>query len=297
MSDALPENMRRIRLPGGFQLPPFGLHQGLALIIVGVGLWLVGSVWLGLQAGQQWVGGWKDQVALHVYFPQDNEAGWSKAQTTYEGWNGIASVELLPIDAGHAWLQTWLGDSSLDTSAIAARLPRVLVLQLTEHEDSEFLFADIRDEAERLGGFANDDEIHLASMHQYLQSIEWLILFITALLALAMALIISNTLRMMQLARKDEMGLMRLMGAKEWFVRLPFLLEGAVLGGGSGLLGWLLLWPMAWTIASFTEQSLANETFALLLPLVLLGLISGCTGAWVSTIHGIEDQTEQDGNN
>ena len=42
-----------MRLPGGWQLPPFGIHQVLALVIVAVALWSVGLVWLALQGGDR----------------------------------------------------------------------------------------------------------------------------------------------------------------------------------------------------------------------------------------------------
>jgi len=99
-----------------------------------------------------------------------------------------------------------------------------------------------------------------------------------------MALIISNTLRMILLAREEEVHLMRLMGAKEWFVRMPFVLEGLALGAAAGLLAWGLLWPWVWGSSTWLEGSnIQLHLVVLLLPLVFGGALLGCVGALIAT--------------
>jgi cell division transport system permease protein len=46
----------------------------------------------------------------------------------------------------------------------------------------------------------------------------------------AAIVLIANTIRMAIYARRDEIGIMKLVGAGNWFVRIPFLLEGAIEG-------------------------------------------------------------------
>ena len=64
-----------------------------------------------------------------------------------------------------------------------------------------------------------------------------------AFLAVA-ALIIATALRIAIFARRDEIYIMRLVGATNGFIRLPFLLEGAM----SGLLGALLAWALTYLV-------------------------------------------------
>ncbi|NNF13568.1 MAG: ABC transporter permease [Gemmatimonadetes bacterium] len=56
--------------------------------------------------------------------------------------------------------------------------------------------------------------------------------------ALVAALIIGTALRIAIFARRDEIYIMRLVGAKNSFIRRPFLLEGAMAGLAGGLLAW-----------------------------------------------------------
>ena len=51
-----------------------------------------------------------------------------------------------------------------------------------------------------------------------------------AILALATVFIISNTIRLTVFARRREIAIMKYVGATDWFIRWPFILEGVVLG-------------------------------------------------------------------
>lgn len=272
-----------LRLPGGFQLPPFGIHQFLALIIVCVALWALGSVWLGLQGAQQWVGSWQESVRLHVYLPIEKADTIKELNKRLASLEGVASVRQVSREEAAIWMQGWLGDTSLNVSEFSRRLPESLVLTLSDTEH-QFLFSDIRDEAARFGATVNEDEVQMANAHQLLQSIRNLAWFATLIIALAMAMIVSNTLRMILLARADEVHLMRLLGAREWFVRMPFILEGALLGSGAAVLAWILLWPLVLGVSGWTDGlGIDLRPFSLLLPLLAGGAVVGCLGAVVAT--------------
>jgi cell division transport system permease protein len=163
-------------------------------------------------------------------------------------------------------------------------LPETLLVRLLDNDAGQFVADDVRDVAERMHAVINEDEVALLGMREVLDKIESLAWFVTVLLALAMALIVSNTLRMILLARAEEVHLMRLMGAKEWFVRMPFVLEGLVLGAGAGLLAWLLLWPWIWGSSEWLAGSMVElHVGVLFLPLLLGGALLGCLGALIAT--------------
>jgi cell division transport system permease protein len=75
------------------------------------------------------------------------------------------------------------------------------------------------------------------------------------LLVVASILLISNTIRLSLFARRREVEVMKLVGATDWFIRWPFVIEGVLLGALGGVLaiGMLL-------IAKFTVvDSIVNE--------------------------------------
>ena len=50
------------------------------------------------------------------------------------------------------------------------------------------------------------------------------------LLTLASVLLIANTIRLSLFARRREVEVMKLVGATDWFIRWPFVIEGTIVG-------------------------------------------------------------------
>jgi cell division transport system permease protein len=64
---------------------------------------------------------------------------------------------------------------------------------------------------------------------------------LAVLLAIASVLLIANTIRLSLYARRREVEVMKLVGATDWFIRWPFVLEGMIVGALGGVLAVLLL--------------------------------------------------------
>jgi cell division transport system permease protein len=67
--------------------------------------------------------------------------------------------------------------------------------------------------------------------------------FLAVLLVIASVLLISNTIRLSLFARRREVEVMKLVGATDWFIRWPFVIEGVILGaiGGVAAIGLLVV--------------------------------------------------------
>jgi cell division transport system permease protein len=101
---------------------------------------------------------------------------------------------------------------------------------------------------------------------------------LAALLALASVALIANTIRLSIFARRREVEVMKLVGATNWFIRWPFVIEGVIVGFLGGVLAVLLL-----TIAKETFIDPLSEDFALLaapdtidFPLLVIVLMIAC---------------------
>jgi cell division transport system permease protein len=64
---------------------------------------------------------------------------------------------------------------------------------------------------------------------------------LTVLLTLASILLIANTIRLSLYARRREVEVMKLVGATDWFIRWPFVIEGTVVGAVGALLAIVVL--------------------------------------------------------
>jgi cell division transport system permease protein len=82
---------------------------------------------------------------------------------------------------------------------------------------------------------------------------------LAGLLVLASIALVANTIRLSVFARRREVEVMKLVGATNWFIRWPFVIEGVIVGFFGGLLAVLLL-----TLAKETFIDPLSEDFALL---------------------------------
>jgi cell division transport system permease protein len=64
---------------------------------------------------------------------------------------------------------------------------------------------------------------------------------LAVLLIVASVLLVSNTIRLSLFSRRREVEVMKLVGATDWFIRWPFVIEGIVLGALGGVMAILLL--------------------------------------------------------
>jgi cell division transport system permease protein len=64
---------------------------------------------------------------------------------------------------------------------------------------------------------------------------------LTVLLTLASVLLIANTIRLSLFARRREVEVMKLVGATDWFIRWPFVIEGVIVGAAGALLAVVVL--------------------------------------------------------
>ncbi|HXS43949.1 MAG TPA: permease-like cell division protein FtsX [Solirubrobacteraceae bacterium] len=99
---------------------------------------------------------------------------------------------------------------------------------------------------------------------------------LAGLLILASVLLVSNTIRLSLFSRRRDVEVMKLVGATDWFIRWPFVLEGVVLGalGGAAAVVLLLVGKIALLDPLISEFSLlaAPQTIHFgLLAAVLLG--------------------------
>lgn len=123
--------------------------------------------------------------------------------------------------------------------------------------------------------------------------VRWVSMGLIFILGVVSIIIITNTIRITVNARQAEINIMKYVGATDWFIRWPFLMEGILIG----IIGSLLPVVAVWTgypqvvrivqegmpLIEFIEFRPGHEIFIFLFPFVVfLGALIGAIGSGTS---------------
>lgn len=136
------------------------------------------------------------------------------------------------------------------------------------------------------GGNITDNLVKFSSSLQF-----WGLILIGVLILIAVILIM-NTIRSTILARQTEISIMRLVGATKWFIRWPFLIEGALIGLLGGLLpagvlylGYEVVYAIITPQLVLTQYSLLPAdpyAWIIALGVLVMGMFIGALGSVIS---------------
>lgn len=110
------------------------------------------------------------------------------------------------------------------------------------------------------------------------------------LLGLAAIFLIATTIRLTVFARRKEIQIMKMIGATDWFIRWPFLMEGMMLGFVGALLAVCIVGASYLSFVSYLQRDLAfiglraDSDFLLIMSLILtgVGMFIGAVGSGIS---------------
>ena len=158
---------------------------------------------------------------------------------------GVQSVAFISKDAALEEFRAQLGKDR-DLLEVLEENPLPPSLRITMRE------ADRRsDKLQLLAGWLRElpevDEVRYGDqwvqrLEEYVRVFMVLDLVVGGIVLVSALFVISNTVRLTVLARSRTIEVMRLVGATNWFIRLPFLMEGAVQGAVAGGLAMGVLW-------------------------------------------------------
>lgn len=126
------------------------------------------------------------------------------------------------------------------------------------------------------------------------QTIFYVSIGVIAVLLLISLFIIANTVRITMYSRRLEINIMKSVGATNWFIRWPFMVEGMVLGAISGILSLVVVWGLyrlvqpsvssMLTMVSrgFTTVSFLDYVVYILVAFLVIGIVSGGIGSLIS---------------
>jgi cell division transport system permease protein len=226
-----------------------------AVLTVAVSLFLVGGSLLLQQAVNKATVQWRGGVELNIFLNPDI------AQTQRDGLQAelaaipeVKRVSYVDQEAAYdEFKQMFANSPDMVESVTAKDLPPSFRVVPREPE----LVESIGERFQKREGvkevvYAKETVDTLLKVTYYMK---WGIRTIAAVLLLSALLLILNTIRMAIFARRREVAVMKLVGATNWFIRIPFMLEGmfqGIVGAGFAI---LFMWFSRTVIERIIEEN------------------------------------------
>jgi cell division transport system permease protein len=258
------------------------MARGPYVAAVGAGTVFAAMLVVGLFAAtlggaERLLASWAGEVRVSAYLAPGTELG--RAEAAVRAVAPGREVEAVPAAEGLERLAASLGSEARVLQGVPAdAIPdavEVAVPGITL-EEARALAARLRE----VPGVVDVDygTVWLERLEAFLKRARLAGTALLGLLALATAVLVSNTLRLAVFARRDELEIMTLVGATRSFVAAPFLVEGllqGLLGGGLAALSLLALHAaLSPRLAAFAGLA-AGLSRAEVLPWSLLGGLAG----------------------
>ncbi len=237
-----------------------------------------------------WLMDWGESLSMSVYIKDGlDESGKETIESALAGLKGAEikgfitkeqALKNLKLSLGkHAGLLDGLKDNPLPAS-----------YELVFHETEEYkLYPEkIQSDIEKIDGV---DEVQYSEQwverfRGIMNVIRIIGLIVGGCLCIAVLFITTNTIKLTIYSRREEIDIYKLVGATDWFVKLPYLIEGAVQGLFGGVLSFIVLLVFysvfsvktiqvfGLPLIDFTFFSPERSIFIILLS-ILLGFIGG----------------------
>ena len=270
MGYLLKEALRGLRRSGGTAALCISTI-GLSLLIFGLFLMVTINV-------RQTVQRLREKVEIEIFL--EDTVTIEEVNTFLEKIRGLEGV----MEATYISKETALREARLDSVYLKAvgsnPLPASVRVRLREKYRSSQGIAGI---TENIGNEPGVEEI--ASGSQWTQQLDRFVLTLSVativvgfIFGLASILVISNTVQLTVFSRREIISIMQLIGAKDGFIRGPFIVGGIVQGIIGGILSGIGLSLVHWAAHQKLSQLLPLQT-PLLVTLVILGGLIGALGS------------------
>ena len=237
---------------------------------------------------------WKDGVEFIVFLnPDASEAEQDSVANKLDTSPEIDQATFVDKPAAFLEFQTMFRDSDQIRQSVSVEdmPPSFRVVPVNPAADVVETLAD---------GFRNDPGVFevvaavdtIEDIERVSSGINNFLSFLGVILLVAALLLVYNTIRTTIFARRREVEVMRLVGASNWYIRVPFMMEGVL----QGLLGGAITWPMYRLWNNRLSEIGAEDGFALLaglrapdqavlwiwLSMVVLGAVIGMVASVVA---------------
>jgi len=265
-----------------------------AILILLISLLSFASIYLSLELIRPSVAQLEQKVDINLYFETDApEEAILKLKGELEQVDQVSLVEYVTKDQALADFK-----SRQNSDVILAALdsigenPLGATFNIKANRISEYAqiatFLEKSELSEEYGAIIEDVNYNqnkgaIEKLNIIISSVEKFGIVISVLLAVLAVVVTYNTIRVTIYTARNEIRVMRLVGASKFFARGPFVVEGVVYGLVAGVLAILILLPTLYYVAPFLQEIFIlnlydvflGEIFKIGGVLILIGMVLG----------------------
>lgn len=259
-------NFKRILRTGFVQFWRNGVVSLSAVLVMVITLFVIGTVIFSSAMLKQSLVAIEEKVDINVYFiPSAVEEEVLKIKTSLETLPEVDYVEYVSRDVAlENFRERHKGDEkTLEALSELDENPLGAVLNIKAKEASQYEgVANFLEQnyptgsgasiVERVNYFQNKQAID--RLGQIIEAGEKLGAIITVIFIVISILITLNTIRLAMFISKDEINVMKLVGASGNYITGPFLVTGAMYGLVSSILTLIIFWPLTFWLGPTTER-------------------------------------------
>lgn len=269
--------------------------------VLGLSITLPSILFILVQNTEKVSAGWEQASEISLFLhKRTSQREVSQFMTRLNLYDEIDSLVHIPADEALNEFKQLSGFGDALTYLNDNPLPDVVLVTPTERHSSPAAAQALLDklQKEREVEVGKLDIEWLERLHGFLDIARELVTLIAVLLFLAVVLIIGNTIRLNILSKRDEILVMKLVGATDAFIHRPFLYTGFWYGLLGGVLAWLiviiLLWWMDSSISALTQLyqkdfSLTGLDGSALLAMLGMSVLLGLAGSLLSVHRHVRE--------
>jgi cell division transport system permease protein len=273
----------------------------LTTAVIGIALAMPTALHVILSNVAQGVSGWESTTQITLYLKRetsDREA--IGLATRLKGRPAIATAVFIPASQALEEFRRLSGFGSALDALSENPLPALVIVQPAAH------IIDPRILQQLVTNLGEEHEVELAQL-----DMEWVnrlfalmeigqrgVLLLGGLLALAVVLVVGNTIRLAIQNRREEIIVMKLIGATDAFIRRPFLYTGLWYGLAGGAIAAILVegsiialhTPVAHLAQLYNSSfTLGGLSLATLATVTATSIVLGLGGSWLAVGRHLRD--------
>lgn len=234
----------------------------------------------------------QDYNNIEVFFEEDLPEHEAREKVSeVEKWENVDSVTFRTKDEALKILKGRWGENAYLLDGLSQNpLPNSIVITVDNLEDSD----SVAEKAEKIE--------HVEDVKYYKDTVNKLVkatkafqiaaFVIMGFLIIISTVVVSNTIKLTVFNRSDEIVIMKYIGATNWFIRAPFLIEGIIIGMISALIASGIVSLIYNSIVSVIGESVLSIMSVSMVPvgfvafnLIIIFITLGVSiGAWGSII-------------